>query len=64
MDKALFDQTVAVSLEGKVLTKAPDAGAYRTDLAQKAVDEVKATGVDVTGANYQPKQVEITPGGE
>jgi len=61
MDKALFDQTVAVSLEGKVLTKAPDAGAYRTDLAAKALEGV--TG-DTKGANFTPITVELKPGGE
>ncbi len=64
MDKALWDQTIQVATSQKVLTAAPDANAYRTDLAQKAVDALKAAGVDVTGASYQPKQVEITPNGE
>ncbi len=64
MDKALWDQTVKVALDGKVITAEPTDGAYRTDLAQKAVDSLKADGVDVTGADYTPKTVEITPGGE
>jgi NitT/TauT family transport system substrate-binding protein len=64
MDKALWDQTVEVATSQAVLKAAPDAGAYRDDLAKKAVDELKAAGVDVAGANYQPKTVEITPGGE
>jgi len=64
LDQALWDQTVKVALEGKVITKEPDAGAFRTDLAQQAVDSLKADGVDVTGENYKPQEVEITPGGE
>jgi NitT/TauT family transport system substrate-binding protein len=64
MDKALYDQTVKVALAGEVITKEPDAGAYRTDLAQKAVDELKAEGVDVTGADWKAETVEITKGGE
>ena len=64
MDKKLWDQTINVATSQKVLKGAPDAGAYRTDLAQKAVDALKAAGVDVTGSNYQPQQVEVTPGGE
>ncbi len=64
LDKALWDQTIQVATSQKVLKAAPDANAYRTDLAQKAVDALKAAGVDVTGASYQPKQVEITPNGE
>ncbi|OGO48573.1 MAG: ABC transporter substrate-binding protein [Chloroflexi bacterium RBG_16_63_12] len=61
MDKALFDQTVAVALEGKVLTKAPDAGAYRTDLSAKALEGLSG---DTKGANFTPITVELKPGGE
>ncbi len=64
LDKALWDQTVQVALDGKVITKEPDEGAYRTDLAQQAVDSLSADGVDVTGADYTPQDVAITPGGE
>jgi len=61
MDKALFDQTVAIALEGKVLTKEPDAGAYRTDLAAKALEGLSG---DTKGAGFQPITVELQPGGE
>ncbi len=64
MDKALWDQTIQVATSQKVLKAAPDAGAYRDDLAKQAVDALKAAGVDVTGASYQPKTVAITPNGE
>ena len=63
MDKALWDQTVSVSTSQKVLKAAPDAAAYRDDLAKKAAAELKAAGLDVTGAGYTPKTVEITEGG-
>lgn len=64
MDQALWDQTIEVATSQNVLKAAPDAGAHRTDLAQKAVDALKAEGLDVTGASYTPKEVEVTPGGE
>ncbi len=64
MDKALWDQTIQVSTSQKVLKAAPDANAYRTDLAQKAVDELKAAGLDVAGAGYAPKTVQVTEGGK
>jgi NitT/TauT family transport system substrate-binding protein len=64
LDQKLWDQTVKVALDGKVITKEPDAGAFRTDLAQKAVDSLKADGVDVTGDKWKPEEVEITKGGE
>jgi NitT/TauT family transport system substrate-binding protein len=64
MDKKLWDQTIAVATAQKVLKAAPDANAYTTDLAQKALDALRAQGVDVAGANYQPKQIQVTPGGD
>lgn len=64
MDKALYDQTVQVAVSTGNLKTAPDAGAFRADLAQKAVDELKAAGVDVTGASFTPKTVEVTEGGK
>jgi NitT/TauT family transport system substrate-binding protein len=63
MDKALWDQTVAVATSQTVLKAAPDAGAYRTDLAEKALEGLRATGLDTTGATYAPKTVEVTEGG-
>jgi NitT/TauT family transport system substrate-binding protein len=64
IDKALWDQTVKIALDGKVITAEPTDGAYRNDLVQKAIDSLKADGLDVTGTDYTPKTVEITPGGE
>ncbi len=64
MDKALWDQTISVATSQSVLKAAPDAGAYRADLAQKAADALKAAGMDVTGASYTPKTVQVTEGGK
>lgn len=64
MDKALWDQTISVATGQKILKAAPDAGAYTSQYAQQAVDDLKAAGVDVTGTNYQPKTVTITEGGK
>lgn len=64
MDAADFKRTVDVALGSQAIKAAPKDGVYRTDLAQKAVDALKAAGVDVTGANYKPETVEITKGGE
>jgi NitT/TauT family transport system substrate-binding protein len=64
MDEDLWAQTVAVSLEGQVITADPSEGAYRTDLAQAAVDSLAEGGTDVTGEEWEPQEVEITPGGE
>jgi NitT/TauT family transport system substrate-binding protein len=64
MDPALFKQTAEISQQFEVIKAAPKDGVYRTDLAQKALDVLKASGADVTGANYKPQTVEITKGGE
>ena len=64
MDEALWAQTVAVSLEGQIITAEPTEGAYRSDLAEAAVAMLKDGGNDVTGESWVPAEVEITPGGE
>ena len=64
MDEELWAQTVAVALDGQVITAEPTEGAYRSDLAQAAVDGLKAEGVDVTGESWTPVEVELTEGGQ
>ena len=61
MDQDLYDQTIRVALEGKVLTAEPDAGALRTDLAAAALEGIEG---DTTGASYAPITVELNAGGE
>lgn len=63
MDEALWDQTVAVALEGQVITEEPSEGAYRTDLVLAALEGL-GEDVDITGETWEPAEVEITPGGE
>ena len=62
MDQALWDQTVAVAVEAKIIPEAPPAEAFRTDLAQKALANM--TDVDTKGTNFTKGTVEVTPGGE
>lgn len=66
LDEALWTQTVAVALEGGVITEEPSEGAFRTDLAQAALDGLATDypDLDLTGETYEPSEVEITPGGE
>jgi NitT/TauT family transport system substrate-binding protein len=61
MPKATWDQTVQIALDAKLLTKAADSTAYRTDLAQAA-----RTGItgDVNGAAFQKGTVQVTAGGK
>ena len=64
MDEEQWAQTVAVALTGEVISEAPAIGAYRTDLAQAAVDSLVGEGYDVTGNTWEPAEVELRPGGE
>ena len=61
MDQALWDQTVAVSVESGIIPAAPSDGAFRSDLATKALEMLEG---DTTGADYQPITVELVEGGE
>jgi NitT/TauT family transport system substrate-binding protein len=61
MDEALWDQTVQISLDSEILTEEPSDDAYRTDLAQAALDGIDG---DTTGEDFEKGEVEVTPGGE
>lgn len=66
MDEDLWAQTVAVAIEGEVITEEPAEGAYRTDLAMAALDAIAddMEDVDVTGEEWEPVEVELREGGE
>jgi NitT/TauT family transport system substrate-binding protein len=61
MDKAAFGRTAKIAQDFGVIKKAPSADAYQTDLAQEAVDEVDAEGMDVNGSDYKKQTVKLTP---
>jgi NitT/TauT family transport system substrate-binding protein len=63
LDKASWDQTVNISTTYAVLKSKPADAAFRTDLAKKAADALKATGADINGASYKKATVQVTPGG-
>ncbi len=63
MDKAAFTRTAGIAQQFGVIAKAPSA-AYRTDLAAKAVANLKAAGTDVVGASWTPATVALTAGGK
>jgi hypothetical protein len=46
-----------------VIKKPASDDAYRTDLAEEAVDELRDDDVDVTGEGWQKETVEVTEGG-
>jgi NitT/TauT family transport system substrate-binding protein len=66
MNQPLWDQTVEVAtsqipeLQGVEIS----SDAYRTDLAQAAVDALDEAGLDVDGSGYERRDIELRPGGE
>jgi NitT/TauT family transport system substrate-binding protein len=61
LDPALWQQTVGISKEFDILAEDPAEWAFRTDLAQEALDGLEG---DAIGADFQKDVVEVTPGGE
>jgi NitT/TauT family transport system substrate-binding protein len=53
MDPLQFQQTAKIAKTYKVIKKPASRAAYRTDLAKKAVANLKRQGVDVTGKSYK-----------
>ena len=64
IDEGLWAQTVAVALDGQVISEEPSMDAWRSDLTQAALDSLEMEGLDVTGMDWQPVDVELRPGGE
>ena len=64
MNEPLWAQTIEVATSEKILQAPPDAGAYRTDLAEQAVKSLEEAGLDVRGTSWQRRQVELREGGK
>jgi NitT/TauT family transport system substrate-binding protein len=69
IDQAAWDRTVDVALNTRnadgqtVLTREPDAEAFTNDYVNRALELLKAEGVDVVGTGYAPTEVTLNPGG-
>ena len=69
LDETAWKQTVDLSLTTRnqdgqtVITKQPEGAAYTNEYVQKALDALKAQGVEVNGTSFQPKTVELKEGG-
>ncbi len=63
MDQALWDQTIQIATDEQILQSAPEGTAFVTDIAQEAVDNLEALGVDVVGDSWQRVTVELIEGG-
>ena len=64
MDPESWEITKQIAVDFGIVENEPDAEAtYRTDLAHDAVGELEEEGVDILGEDYEPEEVEVTPGG-
>ena len=61
-DKAAFDRTVQVALDGKILTKPVVGTAWRNDLAEKALAALGDA--DTKGTSFKKATVTLTEGGK
>jgi len=66
LDQALFDQTAEIAQNYEVIANAPDEGAFRTDLAQAALDSLMADypDEDFVGDGFEAETLEVTALGE
>ena len=64
MDPDLWVQTVDVATSESILSAAPDADAYRTDIAEEALANLRDQGIDVVGSGFERIVVELLEGGE
>jgi NitT/TauT family transport system substrate-binding protein len=61
LDENAWKQTTDIATTYKVLKAAPSTGAFRTDLAKRALDSLGS--VDTKGASFQKATVELKEGG-
>ena len=60
LDEDALAQTIETATAGEILTAEPDDGAFRSDLAEAALEGLE----DATGEDWEKPVVEVTPGGE
>ncbi|MFC4614050.1 ABC transporter substrate-binding protein [Cellulomonas algicola] len=69
IDESAWERTVDIALNTKndqgatVITAEPSADAYTNEYVDKALEELRAEGVDVDGADFQAAEVTLEPGG-
>ncbi|MDJ0377284.1 ABC transporter substrate-binding protein [Cryobacterium sp. PH31-L1] len=69
IDEAAWANTVDIAMNTKnetgatIITTAPPATAYSNEYVTKALDELKADGVDVMGTDWKPTEVTLNEGG-
>jgi NitT/TauT family transport system substrate-binding protein len=63
MEPESWEITKQIALDGKVIKTPASDDAYRTDIAEDAVNELKDDDLDVSGEGWQKETVQVTEGG-
>lgn len=69
IDEGAWQQTVDIALETQnetgatIITEAPPESAYSNEYVEQALEDLRAEGVDVDGADYAPIEVTLNEGG-
>ena len=64
MNPADYAKTAKISFDFKVIKKPASKASYRTDLARKAVANLRKQGIDVYGKKWKKAKVTLTEGGK
>ncbi|HVL64431.1 MAG TPA: ABC transporter substrate-binding protein [Actinomycetota bacterium] len=64
MDEESWNITKQIATDYGIVQNEPSDDAYRTDIAEAAVNELREDGVDVNGEGWEKPEVEVTEGGE
>jgi NitT/TauT family transport system substrate-binding protein len=64
MDPKEYAKTAKISLDFKVIKKPASKASYRSDLARKAVANLRKQGIDVNGRGYKRAVVALKAGGK
>ncbi len=70
IDEDAWAQTVEIAMSTRnqdgatVLTAEPDDGAWTNEYVEQALAQLEEEGVDITGADFAPIEVELQEGGQ
>lgn len=70
IDEDAWEQTVEIAMDTRnqdgatVLTAEPDDGAWTNEYVEAALEQLEEEGVDITGSDFAPIEVELQEGGQ
>ena len=64
INQGLWDQTIDIATSENILRSDPGNDAFTNDIVQEALDNLRAQGLDVTGADWNRAEVTLNEGGQ